>query len=88
MSKIVDGHQIEALVGIARHQTRHYGRADSTRQEVYILHSAECLQTEADLRECPFSRALDLGVDLAQWIQDEPVVLTVGDGHLAPRTTW
>ncbi len=63
MSGLVNPDQIEQLVGIRRHQTEHFGRADSTEQTVYILHSQECKDSGIDLRECPFSIALDQGIE-------------------------
>ena len=83
MSDLVPVDEIETIVGAKRHPIRHIGRAVSAEQQVYmyILHSAACRADHdagvRDLRECPYSRALDAGIDLARWdeYQDMPVVL-------------
>lgn len=63
MSELVDASQIEAIVGARRHPTEHLGRAVPEEQQVYILHSQKCLDSGRDLRECPYSLALDRGID-------------------------
>lgn len=94
MSEPVDPAEIERIVGVSRHATEHYGRAVSAEQTVYILHSQECKDTEAagfDLRECPFSVALDQGIDKpfpwTGWrrVQDQPVRLEITRGYLMPE---
>jgi hypothetical protein len=90
VSELVDPTGIEAIVGVSRHATEHYGRAVSAEQRVYILHSAECRDSGRDLRECPFSIALDRGIehDLPRpgWrsVQDRPVRLEIAAGYLVP----
>jgi hypothetical protein len=82
MTDLVSPEEIEGIVGTARHPTEHWGRAVSTEQTVYILHSQECRDSGRDLRACPFSLALDDGIDVAQWAgrEDQPVRLAiVGD---------
>ena len=86
MTDSVPASEIEAIVGETRHEVLHVGRAVSSEQTVYILHSRLCLASYLDLNECPFSRALDLGIDISQWTEDVPLVLTVADGHLMPSS--
>lgn len=75
MSDLVDPAIIEQIVGKKRHRTRHYGRAVSREQTVYILHSQECRDSTPDLRDCPFSLALDRGIEVEHWRQDAAVRL-------------
>lgn len=86
MSALVPGDQIEQIVGVERHATRHYARAVSAEQVVYILHSHECKDSGIDLRECPFSVALDRGIDEYDWSdrEDRPVLVRVRNGFLIP----
>lgn len=88
----MDYSQIDRIVGAPRHPTGHYGRADSAEQTVYILHSQECLDSGRDLRKCPYSVALDRGIDSdittrAAWrrLQDRPVPLAIFRGYLVPE---
>lgn len=67
MTELFDAHEIESVVGIRRHPSRHYARADSPSEMVYILHSSDCLAQNPDLRKCPFSVALDKGISLYEW---------------------
>lgn len=90
MSELVPEEDIEGIVGVKRHDTYHYGRAVSAEQRVYILHPRRCLDAYADLRDCPFGRSLDRGIDqvrnLWEGWEDRPVRLRfVYDGLLAPR---
>jgi hypothetical protein len=82
MSNLVPKEHIEQLVGIKRHPTIHYGMADSEDGMVYILHSQACRDMMNDLRECPYSVAMDWGIDRAEWIEDRPVVLSILDNYL------
>ena len=84
MTKIVPSHEIEGIVGRSRSDAHHYARAVSAEQTVYILHSRECLAMHADLRECPWSLALDRGIDLSEWVEDVPLTVQVRDGRLVP----
>jgi hypothetical protein len=90
MSEIVPAAEIETIVGVRRHATDHYGRADSTERTVYILHSQHCKDTTPDLRDCSYSVALDEGIESAPtwagWrhVQDQPVKLKVSLGYLMP----
>jgi len=77
MTNLVPTEDIEAIVGVPRHETQHYARAVSAEQTVYILHSHECLNSGRDLRECPLSLALDNGIDLDEWVEDQPVKVMV-----------
>lgn len=70
MTKIVPADEIETIVGVQRHSTEHWGRAVSSEQTVYILHSQECRDSGIDLRECPYSLALDNGIDPFDWTED------------------
>lgn len=54
---------------------------------VFILHSQECRNKRPDLRECPFSLALDEGIDEKRWENhlDHAVALLIEiDGTLSP----
>lgn len=85
MSELVPATDIERIVGSARHPTLHQARAVSAEEKVYVLHSAECLVAHvADLRLCPFSLALDRGIDIAHWTQDKSFVVVVVKGYLFP----
>ena len=87
MTEIVPPEAIEQIVGVRRHPTQHIGRAISAEQRMYILHSQECRDSGIDLRACPYSQALDLGLNEARWSYsaDQPVRLAItGGGDLAP----
>ena len=86
MSDLVNAEEIEQIVGAKRHPTRHIGRADSGEETVYILHSMRCKARGIDLRECSYSRALDMGIDLDVWDgwEDKPVVLGLHRPGLIP----
>lgn len=86
MSELVDATEIERIVGVRRHPEVHVGRAVSDEQTVYILHSQPCLDSGLDLRECPYSVALDAGIDLDIWDdwQDRAVAVVVERGELLP----
>jgi hypothetical protein len=86
MSDLVPAEDIERIVGVSRHYHVHYGRAISSEQTVYILHSKRCRDSGIDLRECQFSVALDRGINMEAWLdlQDVPVALGVWDGRLVP----
>jgi hypothetical protein len=79
MSELVDPSEIERIVGIARHATRHYANAVSAEQTLYILHSHKCKDSGIDLRECPFSIALDRGIEMDVWgdFEDQPMRVTI-----------
>lgn len=91
MSDLVDSDSIESIVGASRHVTDHLARADSTADTVYILHSRQCKDSGIDLRECPFSLALDKGIyDYIPWsgwrrVQDQPVRAEIFRGYLVPE---
>ncbi len=84
MIERVDADQIERIVGIRRHETWHYGRAVSSEQKVYVLHSSECLNSGIDLYECPYSVALESGIDPEDWPEDIPLPITIHNGFLVP----
>lgn len=79
MSELEPAETIEAKVGATRHAVDHIGRAVSAEQRVYILHSERCKAKYADLRECPYSLALDRGINVADWEghEDQPVKLWI-----------
>lgn len=89
MSDLVPASEIERIVGVDRHPTEHWGRAVSDEQTVYILHSAACLASGIDLRQCDYSVALDNGIELTDWAgrEDQPVRLGFDDGWLVPTET-
>lgn len=86
MSELVNPNEIEKIVGVQRHPTLHYGRASSSDQTVYILHSEECKIKMDDLRDCDFSRAMDNGIQQDTWdgYIDRPVVLAIVGFELVP----
>jgi hypothetical protein len=87
VSDLVPSDRIEAIVGVSRHPSEHWGRAVSAEQTVYILHSAACRDSGIDLRDCDYSIALDNGInDLSDWIgrEDTPVQLSICYGWLIP----
>lgn len=90
MTELVPAGDIERIVGVPRHPTEHHARAVSAAGNVFILHSAECRDSGRDLRSCPFSIALDRGIDLADWrpgFEDVPMVVGLSDtGFLIPVT--
>lgn len=78
MSDLVPADEIEAIVGVSRHQSQHYARLVSAEQKVYVLHSRGCLDDEVDLRDCPYSLAIDTGINVGHWVEDVPIRVTVG----------
>ena len=80
MSTRVPADQIEAVVGVKRHQTAHVIRGDYATGMAYILHPHDCLARYADLRDCPWSLALDRG---DAWLPDDkPHYVRVRNGQL------
>lgn len=84
MSQKVPADEIETLVGAKRSEEKHIARAVSAKQTVYLLHPYACLEFYEDLRNCPWSRALDEGIDPDEWTEDVPVIVRVRDGLLVP----
>lgn len=86
MTARVPRNRIEKIVGAPRHPTDHYARAASAEQTVYILHSLECVDAFEDLRDCPFSLALDNGIEdvFDRWTEDVPLVVSIEDDRLVP----
>ncbi len=89
MSDLVAVEDIERIVGVRRRPTEHWGRAVSDEGRVYILHSQECRDGGVDLRLCPFSIALDYGIDESDWDEDVPLLVEVearsdGTSRLVP----
>jgi hypothetical protein len=87
VSDLVPAAQIEGIVGVARHPTEHWGRAVSAQRTVFILHSAECRASGRDLRWCPYSLALDEGIEDEDWAgwEDRPVRLAIQGFLLVPN---
>lgn len=88
MSDLVPFDQIEQIVGAKRHPHQHLGRAVSSEQTVYVLHSRKCKDSGIDLRECEWSWALDNGIDPADWkgYEDRAVALAIVHDRLFPVT--
>jgi len=91
MSDIVPAEDIERIVGAPRHAFDHLACAVSFEQTVYILHSSRCLDATRrlgrDLRDCPFSLALDNGIEGSayEWAEDVTVKVEISDdGDLVP----
>jgi len=84
VTDLVPADRIEQIVGASRHAVDHIGRAVSSEETVYILHSHACLDSGIDVRECQYSLALDDGIDPERWTEDLPVRLAVVDGRLVP----
>ena len=85
MTDLVPADQIEQIVGIQRHPYRHYARAITAEQTVYILHSQACRDTVPDLRECIYSIALDRGIDA---VADEWEGCYDSPQHVVPYCGW
>lgn len=85
MSRLEPADRIEAIVGANRDPEQHIARAVSAEQRVYILHSQACSSSGRDLRLCPYSLALDEGIDPDAWTEDEPVVVAIDHGRLVPE---
>lgn len=77
MSNLVDRDKISSLVRAERDYWLHIGRHDFEEEGVYIMHSHLCLSLFPDLRECPYSKALDKGISVEHWFswEDDPVYL-------------
>lgn len=86
MSRLESAETIEATVGALRHPTEHVARAVTAEERVYVMHSAECLASGIDLRECKYSIALDRGILLRAWrlFPDRPVRVFLEGGRLVP----
>lgn len=86
MSELVDPAAIESIVGAPRADLLHIGRAVSSEQMVFVMHSRKCVESGTDPRDCIYSLACDEGIDLAEWggHEDMPVILDIEDGRLVP----
>lgn len=98
MTDLVDPDQIEQIVGAQRDPERHLGRVvmgpEDQQFTVFILHSQRCLDEYdhedqiGDLRDCPYSLALDSLIQDAERsmvsiILDTPLMLSISeDGRL------
>lgn len=85
MSDLVSRRRISRIVGAKRHDTFHLAKAVSAEQRVYILHSKECVKSHRDLRDCPYSVALDQGINPKEWVEDVPILVVIRDGRLFPE---
>lgn len=87
MTDLVPEADIERIVGVTRSLGQHIGRAvtrgDHLRKKdtFYILHSKQCLREHEDLKRCPFSRALDKGIQPEWWIAVEDKPVYIGINH-------
>lgn len=89
MTGLVPPESIEKIVGGKRQPVSHLARAVSSEQQVYILHSQQCIDSGIDLRHCDYSVALDKGIDLRDWVVDVPVLAAVNDaGRLMTVREW
>lgn len=82
---------IEAIVGIQRHSTVHYGRAVSATDQFYILHSRRCLRDFPDSMDCPFSFSMLHGINRKEWAKWQDMALPIGirRGMVVPfRGRW
>lgn len=92
MTNQVPAQEIEQIVGAKRHESEHIARAVSAEQTVYILHSEQCRASTPDLRMCPYSLALDKGIEHhVPWnwwrhVPDRPVIVGIFEGFLVPST--
>lgn len=85
MTDLVPSEDIERLVGVKRHASAHCGRVLFDQGRFVILHSRECLNTMADLRECAYSTALDVAIACGETFEQwpvEPVVLDLSHADL------
>lgn len=89
MTNLVPHEDVPRIVGRPRHPTLHFGLADPESELLYILHSVECFESGRDLRECPFSLALDQGAPMDVWesYENQPVELAITEccGNLVPK---
>lgn len=93
MTDLVATDDIERIVDARRDPLDHLGRAVSAERKVYILHSRQCSDLHEagsrDLRDCPFSVALDEhGINPRDWPHDEPVVLELVRQGDQQRLGW
>lgn len=88
ITTLVDVNDIENIVGYRRHPEFHIARAISEEEHIYVLHSKDCHKANDDPTTCPFSVAVDAGIDtdLWQYYYDAPVRVYVDpqDGKLWP----
>lgn len=81
MTDLVPAGQIENIVGARRHPFRHIARGVTPEDRLYILHPDDCRARHADLRDCPWSQALDRGA--VAWLPPGvPMLVNVRDGQL------
>lgn len=84
VTELVPAEDIERIVGVKRHEKYHYARAVSAEQTVYVLHPHECIAMYTDLRVCPWSIALDDGIDTNEWVEDTPLRVNLLHNRLKP----
>lgn len=78
MANRVDPNTIESIVGARRMPCAHLGRAVSSEQRVYILHSRQCLHS-TNIQRCWYTLALDTGINADVWAgwEDQAVMLGI-----------
>lgn len=93
MTRLEDPTTIEQIVGHPRHPTQHWARAEERDSHgrylycIYILHSQECVDSGIDLRDCSYSKALDvIGARRTMWtfwswVESMPVPVRVLNIH-------
>lgn len=87
MTNLVPPSEIEEIVGAKRHAWKHLARVVSSEGTCYILHSQQCVDSGIDLRDCEYSKALDLGLHSNAWrgsLDKTVAVLIVADTGLRP----
>lgn len=93
MSEIVSPDEIQKAVGGAeRDYWLHIGYANTPLDRFYIMHAHTCLSQYTDLRECPYSKALDKQGISADWWEDwynRPVYLALSHkGFVVPSHNY
>lgn len=84
MTNLVDPATIEALMGQPRHPQRHIGLWDG--HTVTIMHALWCTQLGRDIRDCPWSLALDAG-RIHHMPLNQPIPLRLTRAHIHPEGT-
>ena len=86
MAEVVDASEIEHIVG-AKRGVLHKSRAYDSTGQVFILHSHGCLAL-GDLLACPYTKAMEQGIDIATWRlrgwMEVPVIVGIHEGTLIP----
>ena len=95
MTNLVNPDHIEEIVGVPRDEGAHIGIARTSDMTFYIMHSKQCVRMFEDLRECPFSKALDKGFTYPHdVIENKPTHLgishfgTLYQGNVLSPSKW